>query len=45
MNKIKLSIQKVKSGWSTPPEGRFLPFKEIAAYGVGGWGCTLCSVC
>lgn len=38
MNRIKSSIQKIKSGWSTPPEGRFLPIKEIAAYGVGGMG-------
>ena len=38
MNKIKSMFLKVKNGWSTPPEGRFLTIKEIAAYGVGGMG-------
>ena len=28
----------LKNGWSTPAEGRYLPIKEIAAYGVGGMG-------
>lgn len=36
--KVSGLFQKIRTGWNKPPEGRFLPIKEIAAYGVGGMG-------
>lgn len=36
--KVSGFFQKIKTGWNKPAEGRFLPIKEIAAYGVGGMG-------
>lgn len=36
--KIKQTITSVKEHWSTPPEGRYIPYKEILAYSVGGIG-------
>lgn len=41
MNPIKQGISKlkeVKTYWKTPPEGHYMPFKEIFAYSVGGFG-------
>lgn len=38
MAKVKSALHTLKGYWSKPPEGRYLPFKEIAAYGVGGMG-------
>lgn len=35
---IKGSAAKLKSGWKTAPEGRYLSFREMTAYGVGGMG-------
>lgn len=35
---IKEGALKLKSYWKTPPEGRYMPFKEIAAVSVGGMG-------
>lgn len=35
---VKESFAKIKSYWSTPPEGRCLTFKEIGAYSLGGLG-------
>ncbi len=40
MNKIKQLFLSIKNGWSTPPEGRYLPIKEMAAYGFGGLGVS-----
>lgn len=36
--KIKQTVSSVKEHWSTPPEGRCIPYKEILAYSVGGIG-------
>ena len=38
INKLKDLIASVKKYWKTPPEGRYIPFKEICAYSVGGIG-------
>ncbi len=45
MSKIKQGIafakgklREGKSYWKKPPEGKYVPFKEIAAYSVGGAG-------
>ena len=35
---VKDWAQKLKSYWKHPPEGRYMPFKEIAAYAGGGIG-------
>lgn len=44
--KISGFVSSLKSYWKTPPEGRYIPFKEIAAYSVGGIGVKfLISVC
>lgn len=36
--KIKQTVSSVKEHWSKPPEGRYIPYKEILAYSVGGIG-------
>lgn len=36
--KLKDGALKVRTYWRTPPLGRYMPFKEIAAYSVGGIG-------
>ena len=36
--KIKGTVASVKSHWSNPPEGRYVPYKEVLAYSVGGIG-------
>lgn len=36
--KIKQTISSVKTHWNTPPEGRYVPYKEILAYSIGGIG-------
>ena len=41
MNYIKAGVDKlkeVKTYWSRPSEGNYMPFKEIFAYSVGGFG-------
>lgn len=38
MNKIKSFFLSLKNGWSTPPQGRYLTFKEMACYGFSGLG-------
>ena len=41
MNYIKAGIDKVKevkTYWNKPSEGNYMPFKEIFAYSVGGFG-------
>lgn len=35
---VKEKLSELKSYWKTPPEGRYMPFKEIAAVSVGGMG-------
>ncbi len=40
MGKIKGLLLSLKNGWSTPPEGRYLTIKEMAAYGFGGLGVS-----
>lgn len=37
-NKAKTLISDFKLHWKTPAEGRYMPFKEIAAYAGGGIG-------
>ncbi len=36
--KIKQTVSSVKEHWNSPPEGRYIPYKEILAYSVGGIG-------
>lgn len=36
--KVKGLVSGIKTHWTTPPEGRYVPYKEIAAYSVGGIG-------
>lgn len=36
--KVKDLVSSAKTHWTTPPEGRYVPYKEIAAYSVGGIG-------
>lgn len=36
--KIRPALTKLKSYWKTPPEGRYMNYKEIAAYSFGGIG-------
>lgn len=36
--KIKNSILSIKHYWNTPAEGKYVPYKELAAYSVGGAG-------
>lgn len=38
INKGKGLLNDVKTYWKIPPKGRYMPFKEIAAYAVGGIG-------
>lgn len=41
MNPIKQGVAKlkeVKTYWHTPPKGHYMPFKEVLAYSVGGFG-------
>jgi len=40
MGKIKQLAASLKSSWSTPPEGRYLTIKEMAAYGFSGLGVS-----
>lgn len=40
MNKIKSLFSSLKNGWSTPPPGRYLTFKEMACYGFSGLGVS-----
>lgn len=36
--KIKQTVSSIKEHWSTPPDGRYIPYKEILSYSVGGIG-------
>lgn len=40
MNKIKNTFTYLKKGWSAPPEGRHLTFKEMVCYGFSGLGVS-----
>lgn len=44
MNKLQQAKEKVSDAaiyWRRPPKGRYMPFKEIAAYSLGGNGIYL----
>lgn len=49
VNKITGSLSKLRTYWKEPMPGRYMPFKEIAAYSGGGIGAyilvTLGSAC
>ncbi|MGN0469025.1 MAG: MFS transporter [Acutalibacteraceae bacterium] len=38
VEKAKGAVSSVKTHWKTPPEGRYIPYKEIMSYSVGGIG-------
>ncbi len=38
---VKEGVSKVRTYWKTPPLGRYMPFKEIAAYSGGGIGAYM----
>ncbi len=38
---IKETVSKVKTYWKTPMKGRYMPFREIAAYSGGGIGAYM----
>ncbi len=38
MNKISSILKTIKNNWRNAPEGSYVPYKEIAAYSVGGAG-------
>lgn len=35
---VKKIIAGVKEHWNTPPEGRYITYKEFGAYSIGGIG-------
>ena len=39
--KVKGGIDKVRTYWKTPPKGRYMTFREIAAYSGGGIGAYM----
>ncbi len=38
---VKDGVDKVKTYWKTPPKGRYMNFREIAAYSGGGIGAYM----
>ena len=42
--KISNGIKTVKSNWKTAPQGSYVPYKEIAAYSIGGAGVYFITV-
>lgn len=38
ISKAKGLIGNIKAHWNTPPEGKYIPYKEILSYSVGGIG-------
>lgn len=44
-SKVLNMIASIKSNWETAPEGRFIPFKEIASLAVGGIGVKFIVYC
>ncbi len=45
MDKIKNMLSSVKRYWNTPPEGRYINYKEILSLSVGGFGVKLVYWC
>lgn len=45
MKKVKEFLSSVKSNWNTPPEGRYMNFKEILSLSIGGFGVRLVYWC
>ncbi len=43
--KIFSFINLLKNNWKTPPEGRYMPFKEIVSLSVGGIGVKFIMYC
>ena len=45
-NKVGNVLKSVKEHWKNPPEGRYIPYKEILSYSIGGIGVkfVLCTV-
>lgn len=43
--KIASLFSSVKNNWKTPPEGRYMPFKEIVSMSVGGIGVKFIVYC
>lgn len=37
-NKVGNVLKSVKEHWKNPPEGRYIPYKEILSYSIGGIG-------
>ncbi len=38
---VKSGVDMVKTHWKTPPKGRYMPYREIAAYSGGGIGAYM----
>ena len=38
---VKNGVDMVKTHWKTPPKGRYMPYREIAAYSGGGIGAYM----
>lgn len=38
---VKTGVDMVKTHWKTPPKGRYMPYREIAAYSGGGIGAYM----
>ena len=38
---VRNGVDMVKTHWKTPPKGRYMPYKEIAAYSGGGIGAYM----
>ena len=43
--KVFNMLSSIKNNWKTAPEGRFIPFKEIASLAVGGIGVKFIVYC
>lgn len=37
-NKVGNVLKSVKEHWKNPPDGRYIPYKEILSYSIGGIG-------
>lgn len=42
--KVKGVVNNFKTHWNEPPRGRYIPFKEVFAYGIGGMGVHCATV-
>ena len=38
---VKSGVDMVKTHWKTPPKGKYMPYREIAAYSGGGIGAYM----